>query len=95
MVNKMNEAIGAKAGKRDRKRRIIITANQKKKIKENYQRKKQERIKKLEKDVKNLELASFLVAVPIAVAGNTVETLLNLRDEKEDERLEAKGLQIF
>ena len=90
----MNEAIGAKAGKRDRKRRIIITANQKKKIKENYQRKKQERIKKLEKDVKNLELASFLVAVPIAVAGNTVETLLNLRDEKEDERLEAKGLQI-
>ena len=94
MVNKMNEAIGAKAGKRDRKRRIIITANQKKKIKENYQRKKQERIKKLEKDVKNLELASFLVAVPIAVAGNTVETLLNLRDEKEDERLEAKGLQI-
>ena len=94
MVNKMNEAIGAKAGKQDRKRRIIITANQKKKIKENYQRKKQERIKKLEKDVKNLELASFLVAVPIAVAGNTVETLLNLRDEKEDERLEAKGLQI-
>lgn len=94
MVNKMNEAIGAKAGKRDRKRRIIITANQKKKIKENYQRKKQERIKKLEKDVKNLELASFLVAVPIAIAGNTVETLLNLRDEKEDERLEAKGLQI-
>ena len=90
----MNEAIGAKAGKRDRKRRIIITANQKKKIKQNYQRKKQERIKKLEKDVKNLELASFLVAVPIAVAGNTVETLLNLRDEKEDERLEAKGLQI-
>lgn len=90
----MNEAIGAKAGKQDRKRRIIITANQKKKIKENYQRKKQERIKKLEKDVKNLELASFLVAVPIAVAGNTVETLLNLRDEKEDERLEAKGLQI-
>lgn len=94
MVNKMNEAIGAKAGKRDRKRRIIITANQKKKIKENYQRKKQERIKKLEKDVKNLELASFLVAVPIAVAGNTVETLLNLRDEKEEERLQAKGLQL-
>ena len=90
----MNEAIGAKAGKRDRKRRIIITANQKKKIKENYQRKKQERIKKLEKDVKNLELASFLVAVPIAVAGNTVETLLNLRDEKEEERLQAKGLQL-
>lgn len=94
MVNKMNEAIGAKAGKRDRKRRIIITANQKKKIKENYQRKKQERIKKLEKDVKNLELASFLVAVPIAIAGTTVETLLNLREEQKDERLQAKGLQI-
>lgn len=94
MVNKMNEAIGVKGGKRDRKRRIIITANQKKKIKENYKRKKQERIKKLEKEVKNLQLASFLVAVPISVAGTTVETLLNLREEQKDERLQAKGLQI-
>ena len=90
----MNEAIGVKGGKRDRKRRIIITANQKKKIKENYKRKKQERIKKLEKEVKNLQLASFLVAVPISVAGTTVETLLNLREEQKDERLQAKGLQI-
>lgn len=94
MVNKMNEAIGVKGGKRDRKRRIIITANQKKKLKENYKRKKQERIKKLEKEVKNLQLASFLVAVPISVAGTTVETLLNLREEQKDERLQAKGLQI-
>ena len=94
MVNKMNEAIGVKGGKRDRKRRIIITANQKKKIKENYKRKKQERIKKLEKEVKNLQLDSFLVAVPISVAGTTVETLLNLREEQKDERLQAKGLQI-
>lgn len=94
MVNKMNEAIGVKGGKRDRKRKIIITANQKKKIKENYKRKKQERIKKLEKEVKNLQLASFLVAVPISVAGTTVETLLNLREEQKDERLQAKGLQI-
>ena len=94
MVNKMNEAIGVKGGKRDRKRRIIITANQKKKLKENYKRKKQERIKKLEKEVKNLQLASFLVAVPISVAGTTVETLLNLREEQKEERLQAKGLQI-
>ena len=94
MVNKMNEAIGVKGGKRDRKRRIIITANQKKKLKENYKRKKQERIKKLEKEVKNLQLVSFLVAVPISVAGTTVETLLNLREEQKDERLQAKGLQI-
>ena len=90
----MNEAIGVKGGKRDRKRKIIITANQKKKIKENYKRKKQERIKKLEKEVKNLQLASFLVAVPISVAGTTVETLLNLREEQKEERLQAKGLQI-
>ena len=94
MVNKMNEAIGVKGGKRDRKRRIIITANQKKKLKENYKRKKQARIKKLEKEVKNLQLASFLVAVPISVAGTTVETLLNLREEQKEERLQAKGLQI-
>ena len=94
MVNKMNEAIGVKGGKRDRKRRIIITANQKKKIKENYKRKKQERIKKLEKEVKNLQLATFLVAVPTSVARTTVETLLNLREEQKEERLQAKGLQI-
>ena len=36
----MNEALGAKGGRRDRKRTIIITSKNKKKLKEYYQTKK-------------------------------------------------------
>lgn len=93
MVNNMNEAIGAKGGRRDRKRTIIITSENKKKIQEYYKKKKELKLKKLEKEVKNIELASFFMAVPISIAGNTFETLLHLRDEKKTEREEAKGLQ--
>ena len=89
----MNEAIGAKGGRRDRKRTIIITSENKKKIQEYYKKKKELKLKKLEKEVKNIELASFFMAVPISIAGNTFETLLHLRDEKKTEREEAKGLQ--
>ena len=89
----MDETIGSRGGRNDRRRTLIITNNQKKKIKERYQKKKDERIKKLEKEVKNIQLASLFVAVPISITGNVFETLLHLRDEEKNEREEAKGLQ--
>lgn len=93
MVNSMNEAIGEKGGRRDRKRTIIITSENKKKLKEYYKKKKELKLQKLEKKVRNIQLASFFVAVPISIAGNTFETILHLRDENKTEREQAKGLQ--
>lgn len=90
----MNETIGVKGGKRDLKRTIIITKNKKKKLQEYYHKKQELNLKKLEKEVKQIQLSSFLVAVPIAIAGNTLETILHLRDDNKTEREEAKGLSI-
>lgn len=94
MVNDMNETIGVKGGKRDFKRTIIITKNKKKKLQEYYHKKQNLNLKKLEQEVKQLQISSFLVAVPIAIAGNTLETILHLRDNNKTEREEAKGLSI-
>ena len=93
MVKKMNETIGTKGGRRDRKRTIIITSENKKKLKEYYQKKKKLRLEKLEKEVRNLQLASFLVAVPLSIAGNTFDAIFHVRDEKKEEREQAKSLQ--
>lgn len=93
MVNKMNDAIGVKGDRRYRKRTILITSKNKKKLKENFQKKKALNLKKLEKEVNNIELASFLVAVPISIAGNTIETILTLRDNNKTELEETKTLQ--
>ena len=83
----MDETIGSRGGRNDRRRTLIITNNQKKKIKERYQKKKDERIKKLEKEVKNIQLASLFVAVPISITGNVFETLLHLRNEEKKPRV--------
>lgn len=87
----MNETIGVKGGKRDRKRTIIITAKNKKKLQAYYNKKKKLKLKKLEKEVKNLQIASFLVALPISITGN-VYTAMFPKAEKEEEAKE-KGLQ--
>ena len=93
MVKKMNETIGEKGGKRDRKRTILITLENKKKLKEYYKKKKELKLQKLEKEVRNLQLASFLVAIPLSLAGNTFDSIFHVRDEKKDERSQAKSLQ--
>lgn len=92
MVKDMNETIGEKGGRRDRKRTIIITSENKKKLKEYYKKKKKLKLEKLEREVKNLQLASFLVAVPISIAGNIYDAMFHVIDETKDEEKE-KGLQ--
>ena len=92
MVKDMNETIGEKGGRRDRKRTIIITSENKKKLKEYYKKKKKLKLEKLEREVKNLQLASFLVAVPISIAGNIYDAMFHVIDETKEEEKE-KGLQ--
>lgn len=92
MVKDMNETIGEKGGRRDRKRTIIITSENKKKLKEYYKKKKKLKLEKLEREVKSLQLASFLVAVPISIAGNIYDAMFHVIDETKEEEKE-KGLQ--
>lgn len=92
MVKDMNETIGEKGGRRDRKRTIIITSENKKKLKEYYKKKKKLKLEKLEKEVRNLQLASFLVAVPISITGNIYNAMFHVIDETKEEEKE-KGLQ--
>ena len=89
----MNEAIGAKGGRRDRKRTIIITSENKKKLQEFNKKKKQMKLKKLEKEVRDIQIASFFVAMPVSIAGSALENLLNLNKENVSERETAKALQ--
>ena len=79
----MNEAIGAKGGRRDRKRTIIITSENKKKLQEFNKKKKQMKLKKLEKEVRDIQIASFFVAMPVSIAGSALENLLNLNKENK------------
>ena len=90
----MNETIGSKGGRQDKKRTIIITKAKKKKLQENFQKKKQEKLKKLEKEVKNLQIASLFFDIPISIGGNIIETVLNTRISKNEERKEEKSLEI-
>lgn len=90
----MNETIGVKGGRRDRKRTITITSENKRKLKQYYKEKKKLKLEKLEKDVKNLQLASFLVAMPISIAGNTFQTIFQNSNYLNQEREQAKGLEI-
>lgn len=88
----MNETIGAKGGKRDRKQTLIITTKNKKKIQAYYKEKKKLKLQKLEKEVKNLQLASFAVALPIAIAGNVYNTITQKVEKETREAI--KSLQI-
>lgn len=90
----MNETIGSKGGRQDKKRTIIITKAKKKKLQENFQKKKQEKLKKLEKEVKNLQVAYLFFDIPISIGGNIIETVLNTRISKNEERKEEKSLEI-
>lgn len=82
----MNEAIGTKGGKRDRKRTIIITKRQKKALLSRYKQKKKQRLKKLEQEVRRLQLTSFFIAVPISIAGNILETITATVKKKEQKQ---------
>ena len=82
----MNEAIGTKGGKRDRKRTIIITKRQEKALLSRYKQKKKQRLKKLEQEVRRLQLTSFFIAVPISIAGNILETITATVKKKEQKQ---------
>ncbi|MBE6157289.1 MAG: hypothetical protein E7160_00625 [Firmicutes bacterium] len=85
----MNENIGAKGGKRDRKRTITITKENKKKLDEYNKELEKFRIEKLEKKVKQDQIITFFKAVPIVIAGQTFKTLLGNTTDKKIKKVES------
>ena len=80
----MNETIGVKGGKNDRRRTFIITEKQKKKLEEDYQLQKEAELKKLEKKVNLQQKITLLTVVPIAVLGQVYLTLTQDNEKKKE-----------
>ena len=80
----MNETIGVKGGKQDRRRQMKIK-KRRKKLQQEREMLDQETLD-LEKQVRRLQILTFLGAVPIAAVGATVQTLTE--DPEEKRRLE-------
>lgn len=86
----MDETIGAKGGKNDRRRRMKITKYQLDKLlefdEEDRKKKKEERIKKkkeLERLIRRNDLITFIKIAPIIIFGNIYQTLKNDTPEKK------------
>lgn len=70
MVILMDETIGVKGGRQDRKRMVVISEKRKKKLEQ-----ESEEIKELEKKVKKQQVYTFIKALPIAIGGEIVKTI--------------------
>ena len=86
----MNETIGVKGGKNDRRRSMKIKARRKK-ILEEIQ--KQNEIKTLEKEVKKNQKFVFIKTVPIVLVGASVKNLIKPAI-KEEEKKEIKLVPV-
>ena len=70
----MNETIGVKGGKNDRRRMLRINKEKKKKLKE-YQ--EQQELKQLEKKVQHLQRVTLIKVLPIVLTGQVFKTIID------------------
>ena len=75
----MDETIGVKGGRNDRLRQMRITKKQKEKLKREQE---DEETKDLEKQVRRLQLLTFLGVVPVVTLGKAVETFTEDENKK-------------
>lgn len=80
----MNETIGVKGGKNDRRRRLIITKQFKEKLEAYQQEQHEKEIQELEKRVKQQQRITFIKVFPIAVAGQIYTTLTEDNEKKKE-----------
>ena len=76
----MNNAIGSKGGKNDRRRTLLITKAKKKKLRSYYE---QEKLKKLQKKVFWLETSTLVKVLPLALTGQVFKTIINNKKKKK------------
>ncbi|MBP5678974.1 MAG: hypothetical protein J6X28_04025 [Bacilli bacterium] len=86
----MNEAIGEKGGSRDRKRVLVITKNQAKKLQE-YEEERE--IRELEKKVRKQQIYTLIKTLPIVVGGGTIQTLYDVATGKKRDTIEEENSQ--
>lgn len=83
----MNETIGVKGGKQDRKRSLRIKQKQKKKLQEYEKRRHKKEIEDLEKRVKHIQRVTLIKTLPIVISGEVIKTLNeNSSPKKEDKK---------
>ena len=70
----MNETMGVKGGKNDRRRMLRISKEKKKKLKE-YQ--EQQQLKQLERKVKHLQRVTLIKVLPIVITGQVFKTIVD------------------
>lgn len=75
----MDNNRGIKSLQRDRKRIIVLTNKQKKKLKE-INEKNDEELKKLEKKVRQLQIITFIKTVPLIIVGAIFKSTINTID---------------
>ena len=68
----MNETIGARGGKNDRRRVLRIKKKQQKKLQEMAQ---EEKLRELEKEVRKQQIYTLVKTLPIIVLGGTIKTI--------------------
>ena len=85
MVIPMDETIGVKGGTSDRKRMLVISQNQKKKLEEAEEERE---IAELEKKVKKKQFYTLIKTLPIVIGGGTIQTLYDTATGKKRDTIE-------
>lgn len=80
----MNETIGVKGGQRDYKRTLIISKNKAKRLAEYQKELDKYELERLEKRVKQLQRATFIKVVPIAITGTILKTFTTSQKKESD-----------
>lgn len=80
----MNETIGVKGGKNDRKRRLFITKKAKEKLIELQQEKEDKEIKELEEKIKRNQILTFFKILPIITIGQIYTSLTENSSKKKE-----------
>lgn len=73
----MNETIGVKGGRNDRRRTLLITQKMKEELQDYHQEQQEKEFKELEKKVKLQQKLVAVAAIPIAAFGQVYLTLTN------------------
>lgn len=84
----MDETIGSKGGKNDRRRSMIIKKNKKKKL---VEYREEQELRDLEKKVKKQQKYVLIKALPIALTGGIIKTIYDTIVEKKEPDLEEEN----
>lgn len=80
----MDNNRGVKSLQNDRKRVIILTEKQKRKLQEIHDKKSGEELKKLEKKVRKLQIITFLKTIPIVFIGAILKSSIKAFEETKE-----------